>query len=269
MKMTFQIKHTKQNFFDRNFFKIILISLPVLIFVLTFSFSGSARSFVSDALSPVFSTGNFFYESFNRIPAFFSSKNSLMEENKNLSDEIENNRIDLIEYESLKYENQKLREALKIKPAGNFAAAAIIARSPQIPLDSLFLDEGTKNGLSDGNLVLAGERILIGKIAEVSKNKSTVALNSFAGMVSYGYVARTNEPVEIKGSGGGSIEAKVPIDFDIVVGDKILVTGSLTYVAAIVGMVEEDKSSGFKNILMSLPVDISKINTVFVEPSVN
>jgi cell shape-determining protein MreC len=264
--MTFQIKHTKQSLFGRNFIKILLIFLAVFIFFLIFYLSNPINSLVSDIFSPFFKAGGYFYKSIDQVFGGFSSRSELVKENENLSNEIENNRLDLIDYESLKYENQKLRESLKIKPTGDFITAAILARPPQIPLDSLLLNNGTENGLNDGDLVLAGEKTLIGKIVKLSRNTATVALNSFAGVVSYGYIARTNEPLEIKGDGGGSIGAKVPINFDVVVGDKLMVSNSSIYMVATVGSIEEDQSSGFKNVLMSLPVDISKINTVFVVP---
>lgn len=266
MKMTFQIKHTEQNSFGRSFFKILIIFLPILAVVLIFNFFDSSRSWVSNFFSPFLKTGDYFYNNLGQIPDFFSSRNKLIKENKNLSDQIENDRLNLIDYESAKSENQKLREALKIKPLGDAITANIIAKSPQIPLDSLFLDKGSNDGLNIGDFVLSSERILVGKIVKLSKNRATVALNSFAGAVSFGYVDRTNEPLEIKGSGGGNIEAKAPIDFDIVVGDKIMLGGSVNFLAAIVGVIETDQSSGFKNILLSLPVDISKTNIVFMQP---
>ena len=264
--MTFQIKHARPNIFSRNFFKILTVLAVILILVLVFGISDSGRSLVSDIFSPFLKGGNYFYEIIGTVPKFFSDKNKLIAENQNLSDEVEKNRIDSVDYESLKYENQKLREALSMKPAGNSIAATIISRSPQIPLDSLFLDKGTADGLHDGDLVLAGERILIGKIAEATKNESTVALNSFAGADSYGFVDRTSEPLDAKGAGGGSMQTTLPIDFDIAVGDKLMVPGSVTYTAAVVGVINEDRSSGFKNVLMSLPVDVSKIGVVFISP---
>jgi cell shape-determining protein MreC len=266
MKMTFLINHTKQKLFGRSFFKILIIFLLILIFVFTFSFSNTARSLTLNTLSPLFSAGDYFYKNLDQIPKFFSDRNKLIEENAGLSSELENLRLNIADYESIKSENQMLREDFKLKPAESFTAASVIAKSPQIPLDSLFLDKGTADGLNSGDLILAGERILIGKIVKVSKNRATAALNSFAGVTTYGYVSRTNEPIEVSGVGGGGIEAKMPIDFDIVVGDKIMTGGSLQFLAAVVGSIEEDKSSGFKNILMSLPVDISKINIVFISP---
>jgi len=264
--MTFQIKHTNRELFGSSFLKTLIIFLLILVLILFFNIFDSAHSLVSNFFSPFLRVGDYFYKSINQIPEFFSSKNKLLAENQSLSDQLENDRLDLIDYESIKSENEKLREALKIKPIGNFITASVIAKSPQIPLDSLFLDKGLADGLNIGDLVLSSERVLVGKIVKLSKNRATVALNSFAGQVSFGYVGRTNEPLEIKGNGGSVITAKVPIDFDIMVGDKIMVGGSTDSLVAVVGVVEEDQSSGFKNILMSLPVDVSKTNIVFVEP---
>lgn len=263
MKMMYLLRHTKQNSFNKIFLKILAIIAFILLFVLSV---GSAKSLLIETLSPLFKTGDYFYRTFGQIPQFFSDRNKLIEENEKLMDEIENYRLNMIDYDAVKYENQRLREDLKIKPAENFIAVSVLARAPQIPLDSLLLNKGTEDGINQNDFVLASSKVLIGKIAKISKNKSTVALNSFAGVVTYAYVARTNEPLEIKGAGGSSIEAKVPIDFDIIVGDKIMAGGALSYLAAIIGAIEEDHSSGFKKILMSLPVDTSKINTVFTEP---
>ena len=262
--MTYLLKHNRQNNFDRRIFKKLAVVLPVLILILILGFSQPVRSTVSDWFLPLFKTGNYFYETTNKISENFASKDELMTENAKLSNEIENNILDMIDYESIKYENQKLREELKMRPIGLNVGTNVIARPPQIPLDSLLLNSGIASGINLNNFVLVGERTLVGKVVEVSSNKSTAALNTFAGALTYGFVARTNELIEIKGIGGG-MEAKVPIDFDIKVGDKIMVNGSSAYLAAIVGAVEEDRSSGFKNILLSLPVDISKINVVFVE----
>ncbi len=267
--MIFQIKHTKQNFFSRSFLKIILVFLLILIFVLIFSFFSPARSLMSNILSPFFKTGGSFHKTFNNIPNFFSDKIKLIEENTKLSNEIENLRSNIVDYESIKYENQKLRSELGLRPVGDFIATSIIAKSPQIPPDSLFIDKGVSDGVNNGDFVLTGGRILIGKIIKASTNKATVVLNSFAGVVSYGFVARTDEPIEIKGEGGGSIGAKVPIDFDIDVGDKIMINDSLAYLVAVVGVIEEDHSSGFKDIMMSMPIDISRINIVFIKPIIS
>jgi len=267
--MIYQIKHTKQNFFGGNFLKILGTFLLITVFVFLFSFFNPTRSLVVNIFSPFLKTGNFFYDTLGKIPNYFSDRDKLVEENDKLLGEIENNFFNKIDYESVKYENQKLREELGLKPPGSFKTALILAKPPQIPQDTIFLDNGISDGINNGDFVLAADRILIGKIVKNSSNRSTVALNSFADVVSYGFVARTNEPLEIRGIGGGNMEVKVPIDFDIVIGDKIMVNEPLNYLVAVAGMVEEDNPSGFKNILLSLPVNISKINVVFLVPAIN
>jgi cell shape-determining protein MreC len=263
----YQIKNTRHSFWSGNFFKIFAIFFFIFIFL--FVASSGIRSLVPLIFSPFLKAGDYFYKSFGNVPKFFTEKNKLIEENDQLLSIIENDDLNKIDYESVKLENQRLRTELGLKPAGDFVAVSVIARPPQVPLDTLVLDKGTMDAIDNENFVLAGERILIGKIVKVSKNKSTLALNSFAGVVSSGFVVRTNEPIDIKGTGGGNMEVKVPIDFDIVVGDKIMMNGATSYLLAMVGAIEEDRSSGFKNVLLSMPVNISKISIVFVESRIN
>ncbi len=267
--MIFQTRqiNKRRNLFGNNFLKILSVCLLALFLILVINSSGPLRSLASDFFSPLFKVGGSFYEKTVQIQKNFSDKNNLVEENKNLFNEIENLRLNRFDYESIKYENQKLHEALNLDLSENLIAAKIVAKSPQIPLDSLLINKGTNEGINQGDWVLASDRVLVGKIVKVSGKQGTVALSSFPNEVSYGFILRTEEPLEIKGIGGGSLQTKVPIDFDVIIGDKIMVGGSLTYLVAIVGVIEEDHSSGFKNILMSLPVSIMKTDIVFVEPS--
>lgn len=263
--MTYLLKHTKKNY-GKNVAKILIVTISIVIFAALLNIFGF-RSALSNLFSPFMKVGNNFYGSVNETPKNFSSKEELISENEKLANEIENSRLAAVDYEAIKSENQKLRDQLGIKPEGDFITASIMAKSPQIPTDSLLVDGGLSDGVKEGDLVFASEKTIIGRIVKTTKSKSTVALNSFADVVSYGVVERTGEPLEIKGHGGGFIETKVPIDFDIVLGDKIMSNGIPQNVIAIVGVVEEDESSGFKNIMMSLPANVSKISAVFIKPS--
>lgn len=269
MKMIYQIKHTKRGISGGFFLKIFTVFFLIIVFVFLVGFFGPVRSLVLEIFSPFLKTGNYFHEVFGYIPKFFSDKNKLIEENNQLLSEIENDSIKKINCESIDYENQKLREELGLKPTVSFKAVSVIAKPPQIPLDSLFLDKGAADQIKNGDFVLVADRVLIGKIVKTSQNRSTVALNSFADVVSYGFVARTKEPLEIKGVGGGNMEAKMPINFDIIVGDNIMLGNSFDYLVAVVGMVENDELSGFKNILMYLPVNVPQISRVFVVSVIN
>lgn len=222
---------------------------------------------VSDMLLPFFQTGAAFHGEGGSISKFFTERSRLVAENAELNERLNQSRIKELDFASLKSENERLRRELGLRPVGQSVAASILARSPQVPLDTLVLDRGGDDGLKEGDLVLASDSIAIGKIVFASNNQATAALNSIAGAVSYGYLERTGDKLEIKGSGGGSMETKVPIDFDIVVGDRVFYYGSVNRLAAIVSALEEDQSSGFKKALMSLPVDMPKVYTIFISPA--
>lgn len=245
--MTYLIKHDRPVFF-RDKFKNILVIIALALALLAFGWFGFLKNFVSDALSPFLKIGNDFY-------GFWGCAAS--------SDQ--NFDLQTIDYQVLKEENQKLREELGLRPQENSLTASVIGKPPQTPIGSIYIDAGSERNIKEGDLVLASDKVLLGKVVKISKNNSTVSLNSSAGAVSYGFVARTEEQIEIKGAGGASMEAEVPIDFDIESGDKIMQNDSPSYLMAVVGVIESNQTAGLKKIYLSLPVSISKINTVFVK----
>ena len=248
--MMYLLKHTNKNFFNLKFFKISGIFLLVFLLVFILNFLAPLNFIVSSFFSPLFKVGDYFYNIVYQIPMNEGTDISALQ----------------LDYESLKYENNELRESLLMKGEKNVITAFVIARSPQIPLDTLYIDKGIEDGLNIGEMVLGSERVLIGQIVKVFKNKAIVSLDSFPGFISPGFVMRTNEPLEIKGVGGESMQAKVPIDFDIVLQDKIMLSNSPNYIIAVVSVIEEVESSGFKKVLFSLPLNISKKRLLFVEP---
>lgn len=268
--MMYQIKPTnnKQWWLNGNFFKILFVSLIAITCFFVFNSSSFGKTLASSILTPFFRAGNYFYENFLYLPKIFSDKNAILEKNKELANLVESLRIADINYQSVKIENEQLRKELGLKPSKDSVAASIVARPPQVPLDSLIIDKGSEDMINNGDFVLANGRVLIGRVAKTFANSATVSLGSFPSAVSSGFMERTLEPLEIKGAGVGGMQVKVPIDFDILVGDKVIIGNSLNYIVAVVGVIETNNSSGFKDVLLSLPVDVSRIQIVFVEPFV-
>lgn len=265
--MIYQLKHTnsKSGLRGNRFFRTIVILLVVL--ALSFGANFFIGRYFSSTFSYLFELGDYFYQDFALIPKKVGDQTSLAEENAKLATEVEVLRSAVFDYELLKSENQKLYEEIKLKPASRLMAAKIIARPPQLPLDSILLDRGLEDGVVVGDWVLASDRIVIGKVLKTAEGRSVAALNSFADTVSYGHIERTNEWIEVVGDGGGSLTAKVPIDFDVKTGDRILIEGQHPYLLAVVSLIKENTASGFKEILLSLPINLSKIRIVFLEKS--
>lgn len=265
--MIYQLKTGDSNkvWFKKNKKQKFIFSTALLIFVLIFFSHLSGRT--ANFMSSILSFGNYFYEKTPFVPEFFSKRQSLLNENNKLSEEISNLRLKLLDYETVAEENKRLYLDLGLRPKNNFIGAKIIAKAPQVPTDSIVIDRGEADLIKVGDIVLVGERVMVGVVAEVNKKISTVSLSSFSGNVSYGFIERNKEAVDIEGVGGGGLRARVPIDFDIKQEDKIIIEGNRSYVVAIVASVADDQASGFKDVFLSLPINISQARVVFVENS--
>lgn len=250
--MTYLLKRTNIGPKYGGFKRIFLSLFLVLVCIGLVKYWSGLGDFLSTSLSPFFNIGS----------GIYIGEDAVSQAKYNLE-------VESADYNALKSENEILREALRLRPSEEAISAPVIARPPQVPLDTLLLGAGEDDGLKEGDMVLAGDRVLVGQIVKISRNTATVKLNSFAGNISYGFSERTLEPIEMQGVGGGSMEVRVPIDFDILVSDKIMTEGGKAYLIAGVAGVEEDRSLGFKKVLMALPVNISKSNIVFIESALN
>ena len=257
--MTYLIKQNKPSFFSKKILAAIVFVVLALIIILV----RPVQDIGSFVLSPFFAIGDSFSGTVRNAPENLKSRTELLTELQNLEEELERLRIDRESLEALTFENKSLRMSLSLRPAATAQAAEVIARPPQIPFDTLMIDRGKDDGLESGNLVLAGDRVLLGKLGKVSQNFSIVILNSFGQTSLSGSLTRTGEALEMRGTYGG-MEAEVPIDFDIEIGDIVITEHASSYTTAIVGSVEENKSSGRKLALLSLPVPISKVKIVFI-----
>lgn len=259
--MTYLLRTTRKSLVGPNFLKILIVCIVVVVILI----SGFVRSTLTSILYPVFSFGGLLNDSVGVVPKFFGSTGELISENEKLSLELEKLKGLVLDNEAIKLENEELRRQIKLIPNPESISSFIVSRPPQVPLDTLLIDKGESDGVYVDKNVLAGDRVFLGNVVRSLKNQSVVSLSSFAGTVSYGFVSRTNEQIEFKGIGGGAMQSIVPIDFDVEVGDKIMKNGSLYYLAGIVSIIEENSSSGFKNVLISLPVNVSNTHIVFVE----
>ncbi len=226
-------------------------------------FFGPVKKLVFGAASLGFEAGGVIKDIGLYLPKLLTDKHTLIEKNTELEGELEKLRLSLLDADSLESENLILRRELGFSRTEPAISAFVVASPPMIPLDTLMIGLGAEE-VSIGDLVVVGERIALGSVARIFGKKSDVVLNTFPGILSYGHNARTNESVEFVGVGGGVMESTMPINFDIEVGDQILLLRDRTYLLGVVNMIEEDATSGSKNILVSLPVGVSKLEVVSV-----
>lgn len=257
--MIYITKRNNEKFYKKTLFKIIF----VLSLILLLSFFNFTQTILFKVTNPLFGLGSSFYKFSPSFFSFFVNKNKLVEENENLKDEL--TRISLINNENtvLKEENSRLLKMLDLEQDNNLINALVLAKYPQVLLDTLIINKGSSEFIKEGDLVFSQSRVLIGNIVKVSNSNAVVALNSFPDKISYAYVTRTGEPVDVYGIGGG-MNSRLPMDFDLVVGDTLEVRSPYSYLIGNVEVIEENKSAGYKNVLIQNPINVRRLGAVYV-----
>lgn len=245
--------------------------LAILIF-----FQASIRSGLSyvtlGIFRPVLSTGGSVGGKFGSLGAYFSSKNSLYNENVDLKARLEADRADRTNYDSLRAENTDLKDMLGRKIGEvEMTLAAILAKPNQSMYDTLLIDVGSELGIQAGDRVLAKGNLPIGRVAEVYSKSSKVILFSTAGERTQAVIspqagqAGGNIFVELVGRGGGNFEIVLPRDIVLWKGDQAVLPGITPYVVGIVETIISDPRDSSQKALLVAPVNIQALKFVEVE----
>jgi len=165
----------------QNVKKIIVFSilLIVLFVVLNLTgFSKHVKNFFFLISSPVQKT---FWQAGKSVSDFFSGifepatckieLNSLYLEKEELLGRI-------AALAELAEENETLREALNLELEKEFQMMLVRLTSKDVFHDSILIDKGEREGISSGQPVITGQKVLVGKIGEVYENFSEVILIS-------------------------------------------------------------------------------------------
>ena len=211
-----------------------------------------AAAWVSDGLTGFFSV-------------FFDARENY-EENLRLKEEISDLRKQLVDYESTKTENERLKEITGLKelnPDIEFQPAGVIARDPDDRFGSFTIDIGTLHGVSVRDPVVTGEG-LIGYVSQVGP--------SYAKVVTILSPDLNVGAMEIRTKDTGNVSGTVELaakDTQVKAGDIVVTAGTsgLYPQGLIIGTVTEVKleKSGITKTAVLQPVsDIDNIKNVFV-----
>ena len=146
-----------------------------------FSFkNGQIKEIVLDASYPILKAINLVESSFTDIFLYFQSKNSLIEENKELEKKIELLKARIIQLNKVEAENRKLRQILSFTqkyPEYNLKVVRIIAYSPDNWSSFIIIDAGSSDGIKKGDIVVANG-FLLGQVYQVGAFSSSAILVS-------------------------------------------------------------------------------------------
>ena len=258
--------------------KLVYVLLSVFILFILFYFRSSVfngLAFVSHVIfRPVLVVGNSLGEKLGNLSSYFSSKNSLYKENKNLKFQLDENNAKMSNYDSILAENISLKEILGRLPAvagkdekAKMILSAILSKPNQSPYDTLIIDAGVKQGLQTGNMVFGMGNVPIGVIAEIYPNSSKVVLFSSSGEKTQAVVSGGDIFIDVVGRGGGNFEIILPRDFTPIKGDEVVLPGITPYVLGVVETIISDPRDPFIKALLTSPVNIQELK--FVEVKIN
>lgn len=198
------------------------------------------------------------------------SKTSLVQENKNLHQQIDRLNRELKGYDFVVQENFEFKK-LFARKKHNGIFAGILAHPGPLPFDTFLLDIGSEGGLVNGNLAFSDENIAIGTIIETYPYSSKVKSFSSSGEITDAFLGPENIPVQLKGAGGGAYTAELPAGLDIKEGDAAALPGSDGFILAYVESKEENITDSFQKLYLRAPLNVFELKYVQIipQPSAN
>ena len=256
-------KKTKRN----NFIKILLIVIVLFILIYFRASIFRALSSVSQTVfRPVLLLGNSVGNKFKGTSSFLYSKKSLYLQNENLKSELRELEARISNYNSILDENIKIKEILCRKNEKVILVlAGILSRPNQSPYDTLLIDAGTRQGITEGNLVFAHGNVPIGRVALVYPNSSKVILFSTPSEKTDVLISGKDIFMQLIGRGGGNFEMILLRDFSLERGTEVVLPGITPYVVGVVETIISDPRDSFQKVLLRSPVNIQELKFVEVQ----
>lgn len=251
------IQTKKQN---KNGAKIFLVFALFLLAFLSVSPSSfqAVSSWLNMAAVPFWNTAG---STTDTLPSggMFRSKTELAKENEALKQRVDALARDLKGYDFAVQENIELKKLLIGKKDGGVFAGVLARPGEHLPFDTFLLDIGSMAGIKNGDIVLGGQNIALGKAAETYPYSSKIKGFSSAGETTDAFLGPENIPVQLKGLGGGSYLAELPRDLDVREGDAAVLPGSDGFILSYVESKEENLADSFQKLYLRSPINVFEL----------
>ena len=158
---------------------------------------------------------------------------SIIAENEQLTQENQQLRDQLVEYDRLKAEFEAYQDLNNIRaenPDYTYLSAFVIGRDPLEQFGAFTIDQGSAQGIERGDVVMSDDGYLVGRIVEVSLTSSKVMTLLQPGSYAACAVSRTRDIGNLNGSvtyagQGLCVLENLSRDTLSTVGDEIITTG--------------------------------------------
>lgn len=196
------------------------------------------------------------------ILSSFASKQTLVEENRILREEVSRMQAQMLDRNLLEEKARELEEKLGRANTDDRVIANVLVGPGRSPYDVFVIDAGEDHGVAHGDRVVYAGAGAIGEIVEVYGASSKAKLFSSPGEQLPVLVGTTTIPTIATGRGMGNFEARVPQGSSVLTGENVITSENL--IVGTVGAVLENEAMPFIRVLFALPFNIAEVRTVEV-----
>jgi rod shape-determining protein MreC len=216
------VKPPKINLYQR--FWLVAIPVIILLLILMLVFHDFVSSLVNRSLAIVSWPYNYATEQISRADNVFGNIEELSGANLNLKQENIRLLQENINLTDLQTENLQLKQLLKYvdqNSSHRYVTARIYAIDPLNISDTISLDQGNKQGITKGNIVIFNG-VYLGKIIECDANSSRAKLITSPGQAIVGAIPEADTTGIVKGQiGFGLTMEEIPPDAKIRLGQPV------------------------------------------------
>ncbi|MFZ2038831.1 MAG: rod shape-determining protein MreC [Minisyncoccia bacterium] len=193
----------------------------------------------------------------------FSSKRSLVEENRALREAKNKTDYYVLVNDFLRQENLSLQEALGRKDEKQQSVLAYVLSKPGISFyDEIIVDAGNNFDIKVGDLVSVDGTIVLGEVTEVFSKTSKVSLFSTPNAVTNVLLGPNSIQAEAKGIGSGNFIVRLPKETELKEGDSVVVPSISLNVFGVVEKIVSEASDTFQNVYFKNPVNLLELKFV-------
>jgi cell shape-determining protein MreC len=193
-----------------------------------------------------------------------SSKRALVNKITELETTLESYDAELSTAALLQAENTQLKAQLNRIPVARGTLAHVVTLPNRSLYDTITIDAGKSEGIVEGQIVYAFDRIALGVVSSVAVDHATITLFSAPGRETSGTVSGSNIAITLIGRGGGEYEVRMPRDVEFVVGGLIAYQSTDTAVLAEIERIATDPRDPFQKLYAKAPINLQALKWVIV-----
>ncbi len=196
----------------------------------------------------------------------FSSKSELLDKIALLENTIQSYQQGTNEVALIREENESLKRELGRSDVEQKGILARVLTAPNRSFyDTIIVDIGTDQGVTEGQIAFAFDSIALGTVTEVGKNRSKVQLFSAPQRETSGTAEGSDVTITLIGRGAGEYEVRMPRDVSFAVGELISHQSISFAILAKVEKIVTDPRDPFQRLLAKAPVNLNTLKFVIVK----